>query len=468
MMKMGRLFVRVFLWFWLGSSGLLLVLALTFAWALPDTVATWRFIGRTAMQHLGSQMANAFERQGVDAAEAVVAEAGQEGLRVWLFSPDGRHLAGPEPPVMSAGMLERMSSEIGSRRFGFVDPPLLARPIVSDAGTAYTVVWDAPRALRTAFRLSRGQFAAGVVALLLLEGAICWLLVWQIAKPIRTLQAAARRFADGDLSVRVAGHRELRRGDELSELAGEFDRMAARIQELILSQQQLLADISHELRSPLARLSMALALARRRTGDDVPEHERIEHEVQRLDELIEQLLTLARLQGRYDQPFEPVDLAELLNENVRDAAFEAQASGRGVELSARCRPTVRGSRHLLRSAIENVVRNAVRHTREQTTVSIVLECDHETGRAAIVVRDRGPGVPDEALERLFDPFFRVDTARDRERGGVGLGLAITKQAMSAHAGTARASNHPEGGLVVRLELPVDGADNGKERREGSH
>jgi two-component system sensor histidine kinase CpxA len=465
-MKMGRLFVRVFLWFWLGSSALIIVLGLTLAVALPDAVATWRFIGRTAMRYLGSEMADAYEREGVAAAQAMAVSAGQEGrFRVWLYSRDGLPLAGPAPPSGSGEAVARAIAEDDTGRLAVGDPPLLARRVTSESGAQYVVMWDAPGALRAAFQPSPLRFVLRLAALLLVGGAVCWLLVWQITKPIRTLQVAARRFADGDLAVRVSSHHELQRGDELTQLAREFDRMASRIQELVTSQQRLLADISHELRSPLARLSLALDLARRRLGEAAPEHDRIEREVQRLDELIEQLLTLARLQVRHEQPLEPVDLQELVRDVARDASFEARAANREVEVSAECHATVRGIRHLLRSGIENVVRNAVRHTAEHTTVSISLACDEASGKVAIIVHDRGPGVPPDALERLFDPFFRVDDARDRERGGVGLGLAIARQAMAAHGGTARAENDATSGLVVRLELPrqeiVDGRDSNR-------
>jgi two-component system sensor histidine kinase CpxA len=452
-MKMGRLFVRVFLWFWLGSSALIVVLGLTLAFALPDAVATWRFIGRTAMRYLGAAMADAYERDGAAAARAMAVSAGEEGgFRVWLYSPEGRPLAGPAPPAGASDAVARAAAGDDTARLGGGDSALLARRITSQSGAQYVVMWDAPGALRTAFKPSPVRFVLRLAALLLVGGAVCWVLVWQITKPVRTLQTAARRFADGDLAVRVSGNPELQRGDELAELAGEFDRMASRIQALVTSQQQLLADISHELRSPLARLSLALDLARRRLDAAAPEHARIEREVQRLDELIERLLTLASLQGRHEHPRESIDLQELVRDVARDASFEARAANREVAVSAECAATVRGTRHLLRSAIENVVRNAVRHTAEHTTVAISLACD-DAGRVAVIVRDRGPGVPAEALDRLFDPFFRVDDARDRERGGVGLGLAIARQAMAAHGGTARAENDPAGGLVVRLELP---------------
>ena len=187
-------------------------------------------------------------------------------------------------------------------------------------------------------------------------------------------------------------------------------------------------------------------------GDGVPEHDRIEREIRRLNELIEQLLTLARLHARPAEQQELVDLKDLLSDVVRDSQFEAEAAGRMVTLVRSYDAMVHGSRSLLRSAFENVVRNALRHTPPGTSVDIVMEPSSGGERGAVIVRDRGPGAPPVALNRLFDPFYRVEDARDRESGGVGLGLAITRQAMLAHGGTATASNHPEGGLVVRLEL----------------
>jgi signal transduction histidine kinase len=256
--------------------------------------------------------------------------------------------------------------------------------------------------------------------------------------------------------VRVSGDRHFQRKDELSELAREFDDMAGRIQALVKAQQQLLADISHELRSPLARLSLALDLARRRLGDGVPEHQRIEREVQCLNDLIQQLLTLAQLQGQSSRArFEPLDVRNLVHEVADDARFEAEVSGRKVVVASELDGLIQGNRALLRSALENVIRNGVRHTPEGTAVTIEMERVNESERILIAVRDRGPGVPEHALDRLFDPFFRVEEGRDRETGGVGLGLAITRQAMLTHGGNASAQNHPEGGLLIRLELPVE-------------
>ena len=181
----------------------------------------------------------------------------------------------------------------------------------------------------------------------------------------------------------------------------------------------------------------------------------MEQEVQRPNALIEELLTLARLRGSTDQTAsESIDLAEVVHDVAADARFEAEAAGRSVIVTSASAATVSSNRALLRSALENVVRNAVRHAPHGSAVTIELERPAGGAQAVIRVRDCGPGVPAAALDRLFDPFFRVDDARDRSSGGVGLGLAIARQAMLAHGGQARAENHPDGGLLVRLELPA--------------
>ncbi len=176
------------------------------------------------------------------------------------------------------------------------------------------------------------------------------------------------------------------------------------------------------------------------------------------------MLTLARLQAQPGNvPSESINLRDLVREIAEDARFEAEATGRRVVVRGDYDAFIRGSRALLRSAIENVVRNAVRHTSQDSEVSICMEHVNGSGRAVITVRDHGPGVRAVALDRLFDPFYRVDEGRDRDRGGVGLGLSIVRQAMLFHAGKASAHNHPEGGLLVRLEFPAENNLKAKER-----
>jgi len=230
--------------------------------------------------------------------------------------------------------------------------------------------------------------------------------------------------------------------------------MAERVERLVGSHRQLLQDVSHELRSPLARLGVALELARRKAGSTASRDlDRVEQEASRLDGLIGRLLVVARLEGGDDpEPVTTLDADALVAAIVEDGAFEA--AGRGVSVTAHrldpCR--VEGRRELLRSAIENVVRNAVRFTADGTDVEVALAAGE--GECHLEIRDRGPGVTEEMLDRIFDPFVRAETARDREHGGTGLGLAIASRAVALHGGRISAHNQPDGGLVVAIDLPT--------------
>jgi two-component system sensor histidine kinase CpxA len=246
-----------------------------------------------------------------------------------------------------------------------------------------------------------------------------------------------------------------RRRDELADLARDFDRMAERIEALMTSERRLLRDISHELRSPLSRLHVALGLARQQAGDDQRPLDRIEREAERLNALIGQLLMLARLEsGAVEPAREPVDLAAIVRDVAEDADFEVRSRGRAVRVTATCECTAIGAPDLLRSAVENIVRNAVRHTLEGTAVEVAMRMD-EPRHVRITVRDHGSGVPEELVPHIFHPFYRVGDSRDRHSGGVGLGLTIVHRTIRLHGGAVRAVNAPDGGLIVEMTLPVD-------------
>jgi signal transduction histidine kinase len=220
--------------------------------------------------------------------------------------------------------------------------------------------------------------------------------------------------------------------------------------------------IPHELRSPLARLTVALELARESSQDEIGEHhDRIAKEAQRLGQLIGEVLTLSRLEGaaRHDWQTHPFDLSELVAEVARDAHFEAQAHGRRVEVRAAEQISLTGIAELLRRAVENVVRNALYFAPNETEVEVHLERAEEGGRswAKIRVQDHGPGVPESALEAIFQPFFRVSESRTRRSGGSGLGLAITERAVRLHGGSVKATNRVSGGLIVSIALPLSEA-----------
>jgi signal transduction histidine kinase len=289
-------------------------------------------------------------------------------------------------------------------------------------------------------------------------------LAWYMTKPVTRLRAATQQLAAGDLTAR-AGDPNNKGRDEIAGLVRDFDTMAGRLESLVKAQSRLLNDISHELRSPLARLNVALGLARQRSGpESATMLERIELEAGRLNELIGRLLTLARMEdGEQRVPSSPVLLDEIALSVAEDAEFEAQARHCHVHSEIPAGSWgVRGDASLLHSAIENVVRNAIRYTREGTTVEIHLEKRESGGREEAVVRvtDCGDGVPPDALEKLFQPFYRLDDARGRQTGGVGLGLAITERAVRFHGGRVSATNRAEGGLMVEIHLPLMPADAG--------
>jgi signal transduction histidine kinase len=281
-------------------------------------------------------------------------------------------------------------------------------------------------------------------------GAIfCYLVTRYLTKPLNQLGEAAAGIAEGRIETRVHPSLKQRR-DEIADLARNFDRMAERIEALVTGQRRLLGDVSHELRSPLSRLIVALGLVKQDCGPEAAENlERIGLEARRLDTLIGQLLTLTRIDSGVDRATPATfDLTNLLQEVANDADFEARASGRGVALEAAGPCIVTGFEELLRSALENVVRNAVRHTRPGTAVEIVLQsCD---SRPLVRVRDHGPGVPEPMLSEIFLPFRRIGSG---ESDGAGLGLAIADRAVNVHGGTIRAANAPTGGLIVEIELP---------------
>ncbi|HLH37881.1 MAG TPA: ATP-binding protein [Bryobacteraceae bacterium] len=274
--------------------------------------------------------------------------------------------------------------------------------------------------------------------------ALCYALAYYLTSPLRPLQRAVEKFGRGDLSARAPAGRN----DKFGDVARTFNHMAERMQNLLSAQQRLLLDISHELRSPLARLSVAIELAR--TGGN--SLDQIQKEADRLNELITEMLEVARMENDpAKRKIEAVRLDELVGALVNDCSIEAQVRGCSLELNKSGGVWVEGDRELLRRAIENVMRNAIRYAPAKTRVEVALE--DGDGRACVRVRDYGPGVPDSALAHIFDPFYRVETDRNRNNGGYGLGLSIARRAVELHRGKLRAYNASPG-LLIEIELPV--------------
>jgi len=278
------------------------------------------------------------------------------------------------------------------------------------------------------------------------------LLAWLFSKPIRSLHSALTDAADGNLNVRIAD-RMGPGNDELKDLGVEFDRMISRLRTLIVAQRQLLKDVSHEMRSPIARVQAAIGLAIQQPDQAPALMERIQRESVRMDKLIGELLALSRLQANVDNELhEEIDLRELLSDIVDDARLEASANGRIIRVVSEIDGVVRGNVALLRRAVENVVRNAIKYSDSGGTVDVGTALGADGRVAVISVRDSGTGVPESDIDQIFDPFFRSSTHMRKE--GTGLGLAIAKRVIESHGGTISASNVQGGGLRVNIELPL--------------
>ncbi len=277
-------------------------------------------------------------------------------------------------------------------------------------------------------------------------GLLCWLASVAVVSPIRRVAASIALFGQGDLSARVHTNRQ----DEIGQLGSSFNEMAERLQRMIVSERRLLADISHELRSPLARLKFAVKLART-SADTNAAFDRINRDVDRIAALVAGIVEVTLVEGDpVSQGVEIVQIGDVLDEVIRDCTLEAEVRGGRIALSGRSTGEILGNRELLRRALENVMRNAIRYSPERSTIDVCLVEDSDA--AKIAIRDYGPGVPEGTLTKIFDPFFRVEEARDALGGGSGLGLSIAKRAVEVHHGTINAENALPG-LRVKIKVP---------------
>jgi two-component system sensor histidine kinase CpxA len=451
---MKSLFLKIFLSFWVAQA-LFLVLAVVVTLAFRPRTSSWEALLAVAL----NDSMNAYEQGGSRGVKDYLENLERtQHVRGFLFNENMEeisHRGAPDWAIRVAAGGPRIPHE----GFIFPAPP----PVLRDSRTSsdglhrYTLVLSSPPGPRL-FLGPRGLPIPGLIIAVISSGLVCYLLAWFLTMPIVRLRAATRQLAAGDLAAR-SGAPNIRRRDEVAGLMRDFDGMAERLENLVKAQSRLLNDISHELRSPLARLNVALGLARQRSGpESAAMLERIELEAGRLNELIGRLLTLARLEdGEQHVPTTVVLLDEVVLTVAEDAEFEAQARHCHVRSEIPAGSWgVRGDASLLHSAIENVVRNAIRYTREGTTIEIHLEKTEGTGgeEAVVQVTDCGSGVPADALEKLFQPFYRLDDARGRQTGGVGLGLAITERAVRFHGGRVAATNRAEGGLMVQITLPL--------------
>jgi two-component system sensor histidine kinase CpxA len=451
---MRHLFLKIFLWFW--ATVILTGISLVLIWVLqPASVPSrWHAGFEDTAKYFGTAAASAFEQGGASAAFEYIHHLSEDAhIHGCLFDNAGHPLAGEycsEFEAMGAHVARGEPSE-SDMQHGLAR---MAVPIKGSDGRAYIYASELLAGPRALAGERPGAAPLRVVVALLVSGVVCYFLTRYLTAPILRLRSVAQQIGAGELSVRAETTMERRR-DELGDLVRDFNRMADKTEHLISSQRQLLYDVSHELRSPLARMNVALDLLRGRVRDD-PALNRIGIDLQRLNEMIGRLLTVAKLEATSTlQTSVRVDLSELISSVVVDADFEAKERGNRVEIVQVSNLAIPGDPNLLRSAIENVLRNAVRFTRSGTSVEVVLRTKRVTNadQAIIAIRDYGPGVPEQELANIFRPFYRVTDARSRDPGGVGLGLAITDRVVRLHGGSIQAVNEPDGGLRVEMTFP---------------
>jgi two-component system sensor histidine kinase CpxA len=448
---MRSLFLKIFLWFWFTM--VLIALAFVFIWNLEsDTNPSRQSMTGDAVALYAASAAQVFEANGAQGANNFLRQLNQTSrIRAVLLDNNLHAVAGQlenGDPTLLQSVVSTGQTQIDVHG----DFAFAATIAETPSSRKYVLAAELPRRAPGIFRGSLKQQLLRWLIAILISGLVCYTLTRYLTQPVLRLRSAASNIAAGDFSARAAPRLANRR-DEMGELVRDFNQMAERIQSLMDAQQQLLRDISHELRSPLARLNVALGLARKWAGDQATSAlDRIEQESERLNEMIGRLLTLAKIKTLVDPPqHTSVSLRGLADQIAEDARFEANEKHCEVHVAGAEDCEVRGSHELLHSAIENVIRNAVRHAPAETVVQIDLKCDGE--RSRILVRDHGPGVPAGELSKIFRPFYRLSDSREHRSGGTGIGLAITHEIVRLHGGSVSARNAQPNGLIVEIELP---------------
>lgn len=453
---MHSLLLRFFLSFWL---------------IIAITIGSAGFGGYLYAERLRDAMESFEIDESLLDASAALESGGRDGLEKWitdipasraftLFVLDerGHDILDRQVPFGLSRMFRRHRDHISTHEMDGSDPGNLRRSrprpqLVAADGRVYTIFVSPTHSSRFFWSSKGARWLLFIIALVV-SGVVSYVLATTVSRPVRKLRAATVALAGGDLDIRVADSVGKRR-DELGMLGRDFDSMAENLQRAATRQAELSRNISHELRSPLARMRVAVELARQKNGD-MPEFERLDNEAERLDSLIGQILSYTKLDTNPDSDPQPIELAGLIREVIENVNYECKASGiDGVSVVARIdeAPTILGHTDAMLSAIENIVRNAVHHSPPESKVCIYLGQDGDS--ALIEVRDSGPGVDQDDLGRLFEPFFRTrESAQSKDASGTGLGLAIAERAVRVNGGTLTAQNHADGGLLVRVSLPL--------------
>lgn len=485
-MKRINLFIKIYLGFWL--TVIVIVGAFVYLDRLMTTepmIKHWQNTMDNTVSFYAQEAAAIYDRDGADSLKNYFRRLEKAtGIKAYLFKEKGAEISGQavreeirqlassafqkaEPTYMrterSGIAAKKVNSPDGhtylfAAEFFHPQPPGFAPgappPMMSPAPPPPGPHRAMPPLGPPPGGFNRDFFIRLMIGLLV-SGIICYLLARYLTAPIFKLGNAARQLADGNLSVRVGPTLGGRR-DELSSLAEDFDGMAERIETLLTFQRNLLRDVSHELRSPLARLNVALELCRRHSSDHAQKHlDRMALETQRLNDLIGQILTYNKMNARTSELQKTkFALSGLIEEIVADANYETNSSRAVIQFNEPV--IVEGNYDLLRRAIENIIRNALCHTPAEGEVEVTSTTTITDGKTdvTIAVRDHGRGVPEETLPLIFKPFYKIADGGEQNTGA-GLGLAISEAAVRLHNGAIRAKNAEDHGLIMEIVLPID-------------
>src|SRR5579863_142256 len=451
-----RLFWKIFLPFWVAQAILLGALYLRVHYRISSEHPWWIQPERQQMPVLALLAAQTYEQQGAAGLQRLLDRISlPHRSRFWLVDGSETEVTGrivPDDILRGAiaaegheGLYHSFEVNVLAARtktsrgqyllIGELTPPPISERVPGD------ILWT----------LKLGTWFSAIV---------CLLIAHYLTKPIERMRDATHELARGNLDIR-AGENLGNRHDEIADLVRDFDMMAGELRNQIQSERQLLSGVSHELRSPIARIRLALALARhseeRERGEML---DRIEQDTVQLDSMLERILTVARLESGQQKPkLEPMVLNEVVDDVLDDANFEAAATGVSIRFKGSGEIRLNGDHDMLHSAIENVVRNAMFYSGPNGQIDVELA--RKGDAAVITVRDNGPGVPESALPLLFKAFYRVDDSRGTTTGGMGLGLAIVRNAVAVHGGTVTARNVSPHGLEVEIQLPIAPAAAGK-------
>ena len=454
------LFIKVFLGFWLVTTAVL------GSWLLSSNYFDSRPPGPSRVDEKPDRqphramlrMLYALENnEEASLVQSIDIARQRFGIRIFLLDARGKDLLGRKVPKNALLLADKLRGQSDRRSITAPGRRLTAHRLRRAAEGPVSAVFIYPHRPRAALLNLVGDNVWLRLSLaVIVSGVLCFLLSRVITTRIQHLQVASRQLANGALDTRLTVRS--RGGDETDELARDFNTMATQLQERIQAQKRLMGDISHELRSPLARLRVSLALAQKKPAENQQYLKRIEQDTERLEDLISQLLANQRLDDKLE---DTIDLGVLLEQLCENAGFEGQQNGKAFNLRRQIgSAVVKTHADTLQKAFENILRNALQHTPDNTTVDVILS---DTGGYRVTVEDHGAGVPDDELDKIFTEFYQVDRTRSPTSEGFGLGLAIARRSIALHGGRIHADNTASG-LRVSVQLPPDIAAPGSDKR----